>query len=634
MTNTVPRAAETPLPVVFVGHVDHGKSTLIGRLLHDTDSLPDGKFEELEAQSERRGGEFEWSFVLDALQIERDQGITVDTTRIWFKTAKRDYVIIDAPGHKAFLKNMVTGAASADAAVLVIDAALGVSEQTRRHAYLLSLLGVSQVVVAVNKMDLVGYSEERFQEVSAEIRAYLQSIGIQDQTIIPISARHGENVAGNAGDGGNTAMPWWVGKSVVATLNDFSHRPAPVDQPLRLPIQDIYHSGGKRILVGRIESGRLKIGDRLLFSPGTQTARVRSLESWKSGPRVAAAAGQSVAFTLDEDIFAERGHIVSSPGSAPTEANSLKVRVFWLDETPLAVGDRLTLRLASSIHTVTVGTIDQVIDVHSLQSSKSDFVECNGVAELVLRSRSKIAYDSYGAVRSTGRAVLERDNRLVGGCIVQERAEVAVRHNLTSVAQTVSVDERALANGHRGGVLWMTGLSGSGKSTVAMALQRRLFERGRQVYVLDGDNVRQGLNRDLGFSPDARAENIRRIAEVAKLFADAGFVVITAFISPYREDRNSARAIIGEGFQEIYVKADLGTCEQRDPKGLYKRARAGEIPEFTGISAPYEEPLSPEAVIDTANRSVDGAVGLLINHIDRAFEAKREGALATAGAAG
>ena len=615
MTIVSPGAASTtPLPIVIVGHVDHGKSTLIGRLLHDTGSLPDGKVEELQAQADRRGVDFEWSFVMDALQVERDQAITMDTTRIWFRSAARRYVIIDAPGHEEFLRNMVTGAAAADAALLVIDAAEGVSETTRRHAYLLELLGVSQVTVVVNKMDLVDYKEARFEAVAHEVRDYLHGIGITPRLVVPLSARHGVNVVVDAGN----AMAWGNGPSVVDALDEFAPRPAPVDQPLRLPIQDVYRRGEQRFLVGRIASGRLRVGDELLFSPGARTARVHDIDCG-NGSVLVAAAGQSVAITLDQDIFVERGHIAASSDAAPAETNLLRVRLFWLDSQPLGVGDRLTLRLGTASHRVTVEAVDQVIDVNQLAPVARDQVERNDVAEVVLRSRSRVAHDAFTAIRGTGRAALVRDHRLVGGCIIEGAADSSAARNLTAVTQTVTVPERAAANGHRGGVMWLTGLSGSGKSTLAMALQRQLFERGHQVYVLDGDNLRQGLNHDLDFGHDARAENIRRVAEVARLFADAGFLVVTAFISPYRQDRDNARAIAGDGFREVFVKCSLEACEQRDPKGLYARARAGEIPEFTGVSAPYEEPVVPELVVDTESLDLDEALALLVEDVDRHF---------------
>jgi len=612
---------EAPLPIVIVGHVDHGKSTLVGRLLHDTNSLPDGKVDELRAQAERRNSVFEWSFVMDALQLERDQGITVDTTRIWFSTEKRRYVIIDAPGHKAFLKNMITGAAAAEAAVLVIDAEQGVSEQTRRHAYLLELLGISQVVVAVNKIDLIDHDQARFMAVAAEARVYLKDLGIEPLEIVPLAARHGVNIVDVQGDNEINQIPWWHGPTLVTALDQFLPRVVASEQPLRLPIQDVYRRDDQRVLAGRIVAGHLRVGDSVRFAPGSQTARVKSIEAWKDSSRLSAGAGQSVAFTLDQEIFVERGHIAGPLEHGLSETNRISARLFWLDNQSLKTGDRLTLKIGHAEHSVSVEHIDQLVDIEDISQDAVDVnhqqIEQHDVAEVTLRSRSRMAVDLYDDFPATGRGVLVRDDKLVGGCIIRSAEDIARTNNLTSVDQTVSVGERARANGHRGGVLWLTGLSGSGKSTLAMALQRRLFERGEQVYVLDGDNVRQGLNSDLGFGPDARSENIRRIAEVANLFADAGFIVITAFISPYREDRDNARTIVGDGFQEVYIKAALEVCEGRDPKGLYQRARAGQIPEFTGISAPYEEPLQADCIVDTGKLTLETSVSTLIEHLDR-----------------
>lgn len=608
-----PAVAIAPLPIVIVGHVDHGKSTLVGRLLHDTNSLPDGKVEELKRVSDKRGATFEWSFVMDALQIERDQGITVDTTRIWFRTARRPYVIIDAPGHKEFLRNMVTGAASADAAILVIDVAQGVSEQTRRHAYLLGLLGIRQVLVAVNKMDLVGYDRVRFDTVSTEIKAYLARLGIVPQAIIPIAARHGTMVAERG-----IGLEWWAGDTLIGALDSFKPHEQPVAQPLRMPVQDLYRDGDRRIIVGRIESGRLKVGDPVRFAPGGRVARVASIETWNAAASISAAAGQSVAFAADEEVFVERGHLVTSPDAPPQEAHAVRARLFWLDRAALRIGDKLTMKLATASYPVTVEAIDRVIDVQDFQSGDAVAVESNGIAEVVFRSPAKIVFDRFVDNPETGRAVLVREYRVVGGCLIDGiPAEAAT--NLTAVNDSVSADERASANGHRGGVLWLTGLSGAGKSTLAMALQRRLFERGYQVFVLDGDNVRLGLNRDLGFSDADRSENIRRTAEVARLLAEAGQIVIASFISPRAEHRTAARSIIGPSFQEVYVKASVETCAARDPKGLYAKARAGELPGFTGIDSAYEIPVSPDLLVDTEEMGVDTCLVTLLQHVGRQY---------------
>jgi bifunctional enzyme CysN/CysC len=607
-------------PIVIVGHVDHGKSTLVGRLLHDTDSLPAGKLEQLKAVSEKRGLDFEWSFLLDALQVERDQGITVDTTQIWFTTQRRRYVIIDAPGHKEFLKNMVTGAAQADAAILVVDAAQGLAEQTRRHAYLLQLLGIRQVAVAINKIDLIGHDQDRFQAVAEAVRNYLADIGIEAAALVPVSARTGDNIAAHS-----QQTAWYRGPTLIGALDAFTPRALPVEQPLRLPIQDLYRLDDRRVVVGRIESGRLKVGERIRFAPLGREAVVASLESWRGNaahhqPREEAIAGDSVAFTLDEDVFVERGVLASHPDQAPREASRIAVRLFWLDKAPLKPGERLTLKLGTTEREVEIEAITEALDVESLSSADAAQIERNGVARAILRSRRPLALDTYDALPRTGRGVLIRGPQIAGGLVVEDVLQQAA-HAVVAVDSSVTAQDRAAVNGHRGGVLWLTGLSGAGKSTLAMAAQAALFARGRQVVVLDGDNLRQGLNRDLGFSDADRAENIRRIAEVAKLMADAGLIVLVSAISPLQRQRDAARAIIGPDFHEVFVRADLATCEARDPKGLYKRARAGEIAGFTGISAPYEAPQAAQLTLDTTQRALSESVETLVDYALRGLAA-------------
>lgn len=608
------------LKIVVVGHVDHGKSTLIGRMLHDTGSLPEGKYEELKAVSERRGMPLEWSFVLDAFQAERDQAITIDTTQIWFKSARRDYVIIDAPGHREFLKNMVSGASQADAAVLVIDAGEGVREQSRRHAYLLHLLGLRQVVVAVNKMDAVGYDAARFGEVKQQILDYLEEIGVQAAAVVPISARNGENLAL-----GTDAMPWHEGGTLLDVLDRFEPAAAPVERPLRMPIQDVYKFDDRRILVGRIETGVLRVGDTLLFSPSNKTVRVKSIEEWNAkAPPMEAKAGQCVGITLEEQIFVERGDVASHVERPPMLSNVFRAHLFWLGKEPLKPGKQLKLKLATDEAVVTVQAIERVIDTQSLGSAEAAQVNANEVAEVVLRARETLSLDEGAHSPSTGRCVLVDVYDTVAGGVVSMRGypdqrQLTVRKstNIHEVDHLLNPTARAWRNGHRGAVIWLTGLSGSGKSTLAMRVEQRLFAKGFQTYVLDGDNVRTGLCADLGFSPQDRAENIRRVGEVAALFADSGMIVITAFISPYQADRDRARQAAGDAFHEVHVKADLATCEGRDPKGLYRKAREGKIPEFTGISAPYEAPDDPELVVDTSGRGVDECVEEIVRYVER-----------------
>lgn len=610
--SVIQKTDTAPLRIVVVGHVDHGKSTLVGRILHETGALPEGKVEYLKEVCDKRGMPFEWAFVMDALQAERDQGITIDTSQLRFHSGKRPVLIIDAPGHKEFLKNMITGAASAEAALLIVDAAEGVQEQTRRHGYLLHLLGLTQIAVAVNKMDLVEWSEARFQEVEAEIRAYLGEIGVTPTHVIPVSARGGDNVRSHS-----DAAAWYQGPSIIDALDGFQSAAPATDLDLRLPVQDVYKFDTRRIIAGRIESGRVKVGDRLVFAPSGKSAKVASIEGWAGDDvtTLSAGAGQAVGVTLDEPIFVERGQIAHIGGVAPTITYALRARVFWLGREALKIGSRLKLKLATAEYPVEVAAIERVVDVEDLKNHDGAEVGRNAVAEIVLRSRAPMAIDSFADNARLGRFVLVQAYDIVGGGIVA--SAVGEASNLTEVEHKVTADARARANGHQGGVLWLTGLSGAGKSTIAMELERRLFLRGWQVTVLDGDNVRTGLNSDLGFSETDRAENIRRVGEVAHLFAKAGMLVIASFISPYSADRERVRAVDPEAFHEIHIATDLEECERRDPKGLYKKARAGELPDFSGISAPYETPEQPELRLRTAGRTVDEAVAELQAYVER-----------------
>lgn len=618
----------TPLRVALAGHVDHGKSTLVGRLVHDTGSLPEGKLEAIRASSTKRGMPFEWAFLLDAFQAERDQGITIDTTQVWLKTKKRTYTLVDAPGHKEFLRNMVTGAAAADGALLVVDAKEGVREQSRRHAYLLSLLGLTQIVVAVNKMDLVGYEQARFAEVARDIESYLGSLGVAPKAVIPVSGREGDNIAERS-----KATPWYSGPTLVEAIDGFQPQPSPVDQALRFPIQDVYKFDERRILAGRIESGRLKVGDTIAFSPGGRKARIASIEAWPEDakPREAEA-GRSVGITLDDQIFVERGQIGHHEDSGPAETNSLRARIVWLGRQPLVRGKRYKLKLATAEHPVEVQTIERVIDTADLASRPADAVGAGEIAEVVLRARATLAVDDARTMARTGRFVLVDGYDVAGGGTVSLDGHARTRRdairstNVTKVEGRIELAERWQANGHKSGILWFTGLSGAGKSTLAVELEQHLFRKGWHVAVLDGDNIRYGLSADLGFSPADREENIRRVGEVAALFARAGIIVITAFISPYRADRDRVRKIVPDLFHEVHVQADLATCEKRDPKGLYAKARAGKIPEFTGISAPYEAPEAPELVVDTASHSLEACLGQLSAYVEQRMGTKSGGA--------
>jgi len=617
------------LKIVFVGHVDHGKSTLIGRIFYDTHSLPEGKVESIRKASEAEGMEFEYAFLLDALLEEQEQNITIDTTQIQFRTKKREYVIIDAPGHKEFLKNMITGAANAHAAVLLIAANEGVREQSRRHGYLLSMLGIKQIVVAVNKMDLAGYSEDVFKAVEDEYRKFLKDVGLEADLFVPISARNGDNVA----DRGGNAMPWYRGPTVLEALDQFDAPLLPTELPLRFPLQDVYRFDERRILAGRVESGTLRVGDKLIFSPNNKSAVVATIERWNSEPRDFATAGESIGITLTEQIFVARGHVGSHEEHTPIETNRIKANLFWMGRNNLEAGPRYKLKLATQEVDCEIVSVDRVIDASTLETVADGrkHVQRNDVAEITLQTRAPLVLDNHDRVPVMGRFVIMDDRHVAGGGIIfggayTDRAKVKSANIFWSEGD-VTTEQRALRNGHKGAVIWLTGLSGSGKSTIAHRLERELFNRSMHVYVLDGDNVRHGLNSNLGFSPEDRVENIRRVAEVAKIMADCGVIIITAFISPYRADRRRAREIAlesGSDFVEIFVSAPLHVCELRDPKNLYKKARAGEIKQFTGIDAPYEAPEDPEITVHTAEATVNESLVVILEKLLPRLKAETE----------
>lgn len=611
------------LKIVIVGHVDHGKSTLVGRLLHDTGAWPQGKLEELQRAAERRGLPFEWANLMDALQAERDQNITIDTAQIWFQTAKRQYVIIDAPGHKEFLKNMVTGAASAEAALLLLDAREGVQENSRLHAYLLHLLGLRQIAVLVNKMDLADYSAARFARLESEYGAWLGTAGIHPRVFIPIAARHGDNLAARS-----PKMPWWRGPTVLEALDDFKISVPPDGQPLRFPIQDVYRFDARRILAGRVESGTIRVGDKLLFSPTDKTSTVKTIERWNAPPASSASVGESIGITLAEQIFVGRGVVAVHETAPPFELSSFKAHLFWLGRDAFKTGRIYKLKLATQEVECALESIERVIDAATLgrvaRQENELFVGRHEVAEVTLHTRRPIAFDVHAELPATGRFVIVDGFEVAGGGIIASDNYPRRTHDAHTRSDNiywsrgkVSARQRESRSGHAGRVIWLTGLSSAGKSSIAAELERQLFNLGRHVYVLDGDNIRHGLSSDLGFSPADRAENIRRVGEVARLFADAGVTCITAFISPYRADRDFVRRLLPAGeFVEVFVNAPLEVCEQRDPKGLYAKARAKEVKDFTGISAPYEPPPAPEIELRTDQLSVAESVAKILQYLE------------------
>ena len=561
----VPAATEH-LSIAIVGHVDHGKSTLLGRLYADTGSLPDGKLEKVQAICRQQGKEFEYAFLFDAFLEEQEQGITIDTARTFFTWKNRQYIIIDAPGHKEFLKNMVSGAARADAAVLVIDAAEGVQEQSKRHGYLLSLLGIRQVAIVVNKMDLVEYSETAFRNVEAEYRAFLAGINVTPERFVPASAKMGDNIVGASAN-----MPWYDGPSVLDTLGLFRKETSPSDAQLRIPLQDVYKFDARRILAGRIVAGTLKIGDQLVFSPSNKTARVKSIELFNVDPGpTRAIAGQSIGITLDEQIFVERGEIASHETALPLVGRIFRGNVFWMGKRPLTTTGEYLLRLATAEAPCRVTAVHRIIDATELGVvDPNGMVNRSEVAEVSIQTRYPVAFDLYADLASTGRFVLVDEYDVAGGGIITEAIpdeaaglrQEARRRDLSWVQGDVGSELRAEHYGHRAAVVLVTGSALSahpvsegdspgrepvegrvGAADIARRLESVLVSDGRHAYLLDPDNLRQGLDADLQFAD--RQESVRRLGEVARLLLDTGLIVICPMAEMREEEYLGMQALV------------------------------------------------------------------------------------------
>ena len=541
------------LNIVIVGHVDHGKSTLLGRLYADTGSLPDGKLEKVQAICRQQGKEFEYAFLFDAFLEEQEQGITIDTARTFFMWKGRQYIIIDAPGHKEFLKNMISGAARAEAALLLIDALEGVKEQSKKHGYLLSLLGVRQFAVVVNKMDLVGYRQDVFEGIEKEYREFLAQFGAVPERIIPVSAKIGDNIA-NRSD----TMPWYQGPTVLDTLSLFKKETARPEQPLRFPVQDVYKFDARRIIAGRITAGRLKIGDHLVFSPSNKRANIRSIEAFNVEPVLTGAeAGQSVGITLDEQIFVERGEVATHQEQLPLVSTAFKANLFWLGKQPLEQGRRYLLRVATREVECEAAAIHRIIDTMDLnQQSGSNKVARNQVGELTLRTKAPVAFDLSASFEATGRFVLVDDYDIAGGGIVTEMIrddqeflrEEARRRDFAWVKGEVGIEERAQQYGHRAAIVLITGGRHTGKSFLAKKLEARLVADGRHAYLLDGENLRRGLDADLAEGERSQTmEMARRYGEVARLLADTGLIVVSTtnpFGMAYAEAAQAIRTLV------------------------------------------------------------------------------------------
>jgi bifunctional enzyme CysN/CysC len=541
------------LNIVIVGHVDHGKSTLLGRLYADTGSLPDGKLEKVQAICRQQGKEFEYAFLFDAFLEEQEQGITIDTARTFFMWKGRQYIIIDAPGHKEFLKNMISGAARAEAALLLIDALEGVKEQSKKHGYLLSLLGVRQFAVVVNKMDLVSYRQDVFEGIEKEYREFLGQFKAVPARFIPVSAKLGDNIVSRS-----TPMPWYAGPTVLDTLSHFKKEAARAEQPLRLAVQDVYKFDTRRIVAGRIAAGRLKVGDHLVFSPSNKRANIRSVEAFNiDPPPTDGQAGQSIGITLDEQIFVERGELASHQEHLPLVSTAFRANVFWLGRRPLERGRKYQLRVATKEVDCEVATIHRIIDTMDLsQQQGSGAVTKNQVAELTLRAKAPIAFDLSASFEATGRFVLVDEYDIAGGGIITEQVhddqeflrEEARRRDFAWVKGEVGIEDRARQYGHRAAVVLLTGGRHTGKSFLARTLEGRLVADGRHAYLLDGENLRRGLDADLTDEERSQTDEMaRRYGEVARLLIDTGLIVVSTtnpFGPAYREAVQAIRTLV------------------------------------------------------------------------------------------
>ncbi|MEC7641444.1 MAG: GTP-binding protein [Nitrospinota bacterium] len=550
--------------LVIVGHVDHGKSTLVGRLLADTGSLPDGKLQFTKDICDRQGKVFEFAFLLDALEEEQEQGITIDTSQIFFKTQKRHYVIIDAPGHKEFLKNMVTGAANAEGALLLIDAYEGVQEQSRRHGYLLKLLGINQVAVAINKMDLVDYDPEVYFKIKSEYSDFLKSLNIEARQFIPIAAKEGVNIAQ-----GGREMAWYKGPTILEMLDQFEKKLPQDHTPFRFPVQDVYKFDQRRIIAGRVESGLVHVGEEIIFHPSNKRARIKSIEAW-SVPEapLSARASQSVGFTFDEQIFVERGEIASRADESPIVSTTFDVNLFWMGSHHLEMGKTYTIKLTTQELDCEIVEFKKVINASTLEPlSNQNFLAKNDVAEMTVKTKSPVAFDLFGSIPETGRFVLVDGYDVCGGGIVTTympstqrdklRDEVRIRDG-NWIKSNIGASERAFRNGHQAALILLTGESGVGKAKLAKLLEEKIFKNNFQSYLLDGRNILLGVSADIETdNQNSNGEAVRRFSEVAKLFLDAGHVIISTSNVFNQEEHSDIRLIIDPcPLIEIHISKD------------------------------------------------------------------------------
>ena len=606
------------LRFITCGSVDDGKSTLIGRLLHDSKMIYEDQFKAITADSQKfgtTGDEVDLALLVDGLQSEREQGITIDVAYRYFSTEARKFIIADTPGHEQYTRNMATGASTADLAVILVDARKGVQTQTKRHSYIVSLLGIKHAVVAVNKMDLVDFSKDVFDEIETDFRAFAGSLKFTDLRFIPISALTGDNVVSLS-----DKTPWFDGESFLSTLEHVPLQHDPSSE-LRYPVQYVNRPHlDFRGYCGTIAAGRVRKGDKVMVFPSRKTSFVDSIVTY-DGEFSEATEGQAVTLTLADELDISRGDMLVHPDSAPSLGTSFDAFVVWMASAPLLPGKQYLLKLGPKLVRGSVERIHYRSDVNTLEQCEASDLKLNEIGLCRFTLAEEVAFDPYDTSKATGNFILidRLSNGTVGAGMIAKGSASMTLDKSTNVfwhEHRVGKEARANQKSQKPCILWFTGLSGSGKSTISNALEARLFQLGHHSYLLDGDNVRHGLSKDLGFTDADREENIRRIGETAKLFVDAGLIVLTAFISPFRSDRAMVRGLVGDDeFVEIFVDTPLEICEARDPKGSYAKARRGDIKNFTGIDSPYEPPRQPEITLHTERDSAEECVEKIIVYL-------------------